>query len=84
MMTWPEIIKLSASVAIAIGVGIAAYQILQTKRQSVISFEDDFTCQYREIIQRIPIKALLNEDLGEDDFQTALNDIYNYIDPVVA
>ncbi len=80
MMTWPEIIKLSASVAIAIGVGIAAYQIWQTKRQSVISFEDDFTRQYREIIQRIPVKALINENLSEDDFQMALNEIYNYID----
>ena len=77
MIEWPEIIKLSASVATAIGVGIAAYQICQAKQQSVTSFEDDFTRQYREIIQRIPVKALLNEDLGEDDFQTALNDIYN-------
>lgn len=80
MMEWPEIIKLSASIATALGVGIAAYHILQAKQQSVTSFEDDFTRQYREIIQRIPIKALLNEDLGEDDFETALNNIYNYID----
>ena len=36
-------------------------------------FEDDFTRQYREIIQRIPVKALLNEKLSDDDFQMALN-----------
>ncbi len=80
MIEWPEIIRLSASVATSIAVGIAAYQIWRAKQQSITSFEDDFTRQYREIIQRIPVKALLNEKLSDDDFQMALNEIYNYID----
>ena len=80
MMEWPEIIELSVSVVIAIGVVIAAYQIWHAKQQSVATFEDVFTRQYREIIQRIPVKALLNEELSENDFQAALNEIYNYID----
>lgn len=80
MIEWPEIIKLSASVAIFFGVVIAVIQIWQAKRQSITSFEDDFARQYREIIQRIPVKALLNEKLSDDDFQKALNEIYNYID----
>jgi hypothetical protein len=50
MMDWNEIIELSASVVTAIGVGIAAYQIWQAKKQSRTSFEDDFARQYREII----------------------------------
>ena len=57
MIEWPEIIKLSAWVVTPIGVGIAVYQIWQAKRQSITSFEDDFARQYREIIQRIPVKA---------------------------
>jgi len=80
MVEWHETIKLVASVATSVGVGFAAYQILQTKQQSITSFEDDFTRQYRDIIQRIPVKALLNENLSDDDFQMALNEIYNYID----
>jgi len=75
-----KIIKLTASLATSVGVGIAAYQIWQAKKQSITTFEDDFTRQYREIIQRIPVKALLNENLSDDDFQMALNEIYNYID----
>ncbi|MGV7224958.1 MAG: hypothetical protein ACQ9MH_26020 [Nitrospinales bacterium] len=80
MNKWLDIIQLSALVATSLGVGIAAYQIWQTKKQSITSFEDDFTRQYRDIIQRIPVKALLNENLSDDDFQMALNEIYNYID----
>ena len=80
MNKWLDIIQLSALVATSLGVGIAAYQIWQTKKQSITSFEDDFTRQYRDIIQRIPVKALLNENLSDDDFQKALNEIYNYID----
>ena len=80
-MDWnEESIKMFASIATAIGVGIAAYQLWQSKQQSVASFEDNFTRQYREIIQRIPVKALLNEPLSDNDFQAALNEIYNYID----
>ena len=80
MNDWKEIIQLLASVATALGVGVAAYQIWVAKKQSKTSFEDDYTRQYREIIQRIPVKALLNEDLPDNDFQSALNEIYNYID----
>ncbi len=64
----------------AVGIIIAIIQIKQTKQQAITAFEDEMARQYRDIIQRVPVKALLNEELSEKVFEVALNELYNYID----
>jgi len=63
-----------------IGILIANRQIKQTNQLSITNFEDGLARQYREIIQHIPVKALLNEGLAGNDYDVAFNEIYNYID----
>ena len=69
-----------SSVVTAIGVGIAASQLIASQRQSITQFEDALNREYREIIQKIPIKALLGEELSEQEYQKSLDNFYYYID----
>jgi hypothetical protein len=69
-----------AAFATAIGVVFVAFQFRQAKKQAQIAFEDDCTRQYRDIIQRISVRALLNESLDDELFEKDLNEIYNYFD----
>lgn len=77
---WTQLLQAIASAATAIGVVFVAVQIGQAKQQAITSFEDDITRQYRDIIQRISVKALLGEELSSKEFEINLNEIYNYID----
>jgi hypothetical protein len=80
MMDITKHLQLVASGATAIGVVVAAVQLWLTKKQAVTTFEDQVSNEYRQIAKAIPVKALLGENLIEDEFEHALNDLYNYID----
>ncbi len=43
-------------------------------------FEDSINKEYRNIIQRIPYKALIDEELSPSEIFSTNNEIYNYID----
>ena len=75
-----SIIQVTASTVTAIGVVIAAIQLWLIKRQAVTTFEDEVSNEYRQIAKPIPVQAMLGEDLKEEEFNRALNEIYNYID----
>jgi hypothetical protein len=75
-----QLFEVLAASATAIGVVVVAFQFRQAKRQTQTAFEDDYTRQYRDIIQRIPVRALLSEPLDVDSFEKALDEIYNYFD----
>jgi len=66
--------------AAAIGVWFAYAQLRHTRQQAITQFEDGLAREYREIARRIPVRALLGEDLERGDFEKVLNDLYNYID----
>jgi hypothetical protein len=69
-----------ASVATAVAVFFAWWQIRLAKRQAITQFEDSLGREYREIAQRIPVKALLGEEIEEKLYEKALDDFYHYID----
>jgi hypothetical protein len=75
-----ELLTAAASLATAIGVIVAAYQIRLTRQLSRTQFEDDLTKQFREIIRRIPIEALLGEELCEEAYDRTRDDFFRYID----
>ncbi len=79
-MDWMQLLEIIAITATATGVFFVYVQIKQTKQQAITSFEDDMTRQYRDIIQRISVKALLKEEISDEEFEKDLNEIYNYID----
>jgi hypothetical protein len=75
-----ELLTAAASLATAIGVIVAAYQIRLTRQLSRTQFEDDLTKQFREIIRRIPIEALLGDELSEEAYDRTRDDFFRYID----
>lgn len=79
-MNYVQILESIASVATAAGVGFAAYQLWQTHRQAVTSFEDSLAKEYRELAARLPTKALLDQELTEDEAEERLDEFYHYFD----
>jgi hypothetical protein len=59
---------------------IAQEQIETGQEQARTQFEDDLAREYREIAQRIPVKALLGEELNDKEYAAALDSFYHYID----
>ncbi len=74
------IIDLVASVATAIGVVVAAWQLALSQGQARTAFEDSLNMQYREISRRLPIRALLGDPLDATEQESALADFYHYFD----
>jgi len=52
------------SVATAIGVGIAAWQLWESRKLSASAFEDSFDEKYRQLAYSIPVEALLSKKVG--------------------
>ncbi len=75
-----EIIQSIAAVAIAVGIIIAMKQLIYSKKNAIASFEDGLDHEYRQIINRIPIKAILGEELSKREFNGTLDDFFSYID----
>lgn len=75
-----EVLAALSSMATAIGVGVAAYQLQVTRKQSVTGFEDSLAAQYREIASTLPLKALLGESLTTEEHSDRLQYFYRYFD----
>lgn len=75
-MNWDTI----ASIATAIGVIFAAFQIRQGKRLAQVTFEDSLDQQYRILAMRIPVDVLLGKTSPEDKKSDIREIIFNYLD----
>ncbi len=69
-----------ASLATAAGIIVATVQLWLARRQSITSFEDEFSPEYRELAAKLPTKALLGEALSEDEHEQKFDEFYHYID----
>jgi len=74
-MNWDTV----ASLATAIGVCIAAWQIWESRKLAQTSFEDGFDQQYRKLAMNVPVDALIGKPINDkkDDLREI---IYNYLD----
>lgn len=79
-MTTSDWIQTTASVATAIGVAIATWQLYHTKQQSQSQFEDSFAEQYRRVARMLPLEALLGRQLKEEELKAHLRAFYEYFD----
>lgn len=75
--SWIETV---AAVFTTFGVAIAAWQLVQSRRQAQAQFEDGLTSQYRRIFSQLPLDALLGRPLREHEWQEALRVFYEYFD----
>ena len=63
-----------------IGVVIAVVQLFRGVSQQKTNFEDSLTKEYREIIHRIPYKAMIGDEIDDEESYKTFNEIYNYMD----
>ena len=75
-----DILTSLSSIATAIGVGFAARHLRFTQKQSVTTFEDSLTAQYRQIASTLPLEALLGELLTDEEHEAHLQYFYRYFD----
>lgn len=69
-----------ASVATAVAVIVAAWQLMLSRRQAVTAFEDSLAKEYRDLAAKIPVKALLGKPLDDAEFSDCFDTLYHYID----
>jgi len=62
------------------GIFIALWQIGQQSHTAKLTFENLFVQQYQNLIQRLPTKALLGEELSDQERTEYLSEFYHYID----
>ena len=68
------------SITTAVGVLLAAGQLLRTHRQSVTAFEDSLAREYRELVANIPAKAFLEGNLTEQEYEANFDKFFRYFD----
>lgn len=68
------------SIATALAVFLAAWQLRRGTSQARTNFEDDLSHEYRELARGIPVKAHLGEELTEEEFAQAFPSLHRYLD----
>lgn len=79
-MTALQWVQTGTSIATALGVAVAAWQLVLTKRQAQSQLEDSFAEQYRRICARLPLAALLSQRLADGELESSLRAFYEYFD----
>lgn len=62
------------------GFGFTVHQIRCASKQIRTSFEDALTKEYRELCHSIPTKALLGEELSDEELAHSFDEMYRYFD----
>jgi hypothetical protein len=75
-----DLLTTISGVATAIGVLVAAWQLWLAHRQSATTFEDSLAREYRELAATLPTKALLGEELTEEEYRESFDEFYRYFD----
>ena len=76
----PEWISAAASAISTVGVWFVWRQLSLSKRIAQLQFEDALEKEYRELIAGIPIKALLDSDLSEEEYRESFDEFFRYFD----
>ena len=79
-MTASEWLEAVTSVATAIGVAIAVWELRQSSRQARTQFEDGLNAEYRRILANVPLDALLGRPLDEPTLKASLREFHDYFD----
>lgn len=68
------------SLATALGVFIAAFELRQGQKTAQSQFEDSLDQQYRQLAKEIPVDALIGKTVSDDKKEFTRELIYNYLD----
>jgi hypothetical protein len=62
------------------GLFLTFWQVRLVKKLATTQFEDTLGREYRELAGRLPTKALLGEELTNEEYAAALDEFIHYID----
>ena len=79
-MALTDMLTAVSGLATAIGVLVAAWQLWLAYKQSVTAFEDSMAREYRELASTLPTKALLGEQLTDEEYREHFDEFYRYFD----
>jgi hypothetical protein len=83
MMEWkdaPQWISAFAATVSACGVFFAFFQLLYMQRMADTQFADAMDREYRKLVGRLPTKALLGQELTEEEHKQYLDEFIHYTD----
>lgn len=75
-----DTLQVVGTAATAFAVLLVWLQVRLQKRQAITAFEDSLAKEYRDVVQQIPVGALLGRTLGEEEQGSHLGSFYRYID----
>lgn len=75
-----SVVSALAGLITAIGVAIAYCQLKASQDISRLQFEDSFYREYRDLVSRIPTKALLGGALTRIERTAAFDEFFRYVD----
>lgn len=76
----PNWISAVANAVTALSVALAFWQLSLAKKVAQSQFEDALAKEYRELASRIPTRALLGRGLARQEYESAFDELYRYID----
>jgi hypothetical protein len=79
-MNTKEIFDAVTAIGTAAAAVFIACQLWIMRRQFRTSFEDKFNREYRKLAQKLPTKALLGDELTEEEHKKAFRKFYHYFD----
>jgi hypothetical protein len=74
------VISAAATCVAAAGVWYARVQLRTSREIAQLQFEDGLAKEYRELANRLPTKALLGQDLTDDEYRGSFDELYRYVD----
>jgi len=75
-----EIANWITAVATVCGSLFVGFQLKTSKDIAQQEFENSMAKEYRDLVNRLPTKALLGATLSEDEYQEAFDELFHYID----
>lgn len=75
-----SVISAIATSAAAVGVLYAHKQLRTSREIAQLQFEDNLAKEYRDLANRLPTKALLGEDLSDEEYASSFDELFHYID----
>lgn len=77
---WIDVVSAVAASVSALAVILAMLQLRTTKAINQLEFEDGLDKEYRDLVARIPTKALLGSGLSPREYRDAIDELYRYFD----
>lgn len=76
----PEWISAIAAVVAMRAIWLIKAQLASTENIAQLQFEDSLAKEYRDLVSRIPTKALLGSGLSPVEYAAAFDELFRYID----